>query len=184
MITLNNIGAMKKCNLWINEKPNIEYECIKKLEEVIIKNEWVKWGNISYVIELNLKHRHSSNYVLLGISYKYEDTKKLVIRVNSSIEDGEIVGNTLVSNSDEVHAGIPLEYSEEVIRVANTYLNSIDCSSGTITFDIGAHGYIGSSSAIFGVATEVLLKILSTDNKGDTQRIEETVFNQLTAKNQ
>ncbi len=183
MITLNNVGTMKKCNLWINEKPNIEYKCIKELQEVIIKNEWVKWDTVSYVIEVNLKQRHSSNYVLLGISYKYEDTKKLVIKVNSSGEDGEIIGNMLVSNSDEVHAGIPLEYSEEVIKVANTYLNTIACSSGTITFDIGGHGYIGSSSAIFGVATEILLRILSSNNKNDIQEIEKMVFNQLNAKN-
>lgn len=181
MITLNNVGTMKKCNLWIDEQPNIEYKCIKELKEVIVKNKWIKWDSVSYMIEVNLKQRHSSNYALLGISYKYEDTNMLVVKVNSSREDGEIIENTLVSNSDEVHAGIPLEYSEEVMKCANTYLSSIDCSPGTITFDIGGHGYIGSSSAIFGIVTEILLKILSSNNKNNIQEIEKIVFNQLNA---
>ena len=179
MITLNNVGTMKKCNLWIDEHPNIEYNCIKELKEVISKDKWIKWDSVSYIIEVNLKQRHSSNYALLGISYKYEDTNRLVVKVKSSGDDGEVIENTLVSNSDEVHVGIPLEYSEEVMRSANTYLSSIDCSSGTITFDIGGHGYIGSSSAVFGIVTEILLKILSSNNKNNIQEIEKIVFNQL-----
>lgn len=181
MITLNNVGTMKKWNLWIDEQPNIEYKCIKELKEVIVKNKWIKWDSVSYMIEVNLKQRHSSNYALLGISYKYEDTNMLVVKVNSSGDDGEVIENTLVSNLDEVHAGIPLEYSEEVMKRATTYLNSIDCSSGTITFDIGGHGYIGSSSGIFGVVTEILLKILSSNNKNNIQEIEKIVFNELNA---
>ena len=95
MIVLKKLGIMKKCNLWINEKPNIEYKCIEQLQKVILKNKWVKWDSVSYVLEVNLKHRHSSNYALLGISYKYEDTKKLVIKVNSSKEDEKIIRNNL-----------------------------------------------------------------------------------------
>ena len=60
MIVLKKLGIMKKCNLWINEKPNIEYKCIEQLQKVILKNKWVKWDSVSYVLEVNLKHRHSS----------------------------------------------------------------------------------------------------------------------------
>lgn len=179
MIVLRKLGIMKKCNLWINEKPNIEYKCIEQLQKVILKNKWVKWDSVSYVLEVNLKHRHSSNYALLGISYKYEDTKKLVIKVNSSKEDEKIIENMLVSNFDEVHAGIPLEYSRYIMNVASNYLNSIDCSSGIITFDIGGHGYIGSSSSIFGLVAKMLLRILSYNNKSDIKEIEQIILKEL-----
>lgn len=178
MIVLNNVGIMKKCNLWINERPNIEYKCLKELNEVIVKDNWLMWDSVSYMIEIYLKQRHSSNYALLGMSYEHDDVNKLKIKVNSSGEDGEIIENTLVFKSDEVHAGIPSEYSEEVLKRAKIFLNSVDCSSGTIIFDIGGHGYIGSSSAIFGTASEILLKLL-INNKDDIRKIEKIVFDQL-----
>ena len=179
MIVLNNVGIMKKCNLWINEYPNVEYDCLKELNGVIVKDSWLAWDSVFYMIEINLKQRHSSNYALLGMSYKHDDTGELEIKVNSSGEDGKIIENTLVSKSDEVHSGIPLEYSEEILKRAMDLLNNVDCSSGTITFDIGGHGYVGSSSAIFGTASEILLKILINNNKNDIQKIEKIVFNQL-----
>ena len=181
MITLSNVGKTKKCNLWIDEKPGIEYECLKELHEIIIKDEWGKWDSVSYVIEIRIIGRDACNYALLGISYKHENSNKLVIKVNSSDLDGKIIESSIASLDDEIHVGIPLEYSEEVFNVAKNYLNGVHCSSGTITFDIAAHGYVGSSSVIFGVATEILLKILSTNNKNNIQEIEKIVYNQLNA---
>lgn len=80
---------------------------------------------------------------------------------------------------DEVHAGIPLEYSEEVLKCAKSYLNSINCSSGIITFDIGGHGYIGSSEIMFKQVTEILLKLLNNKSGKDIHEIEKIVFQQL-----
>ena len=181
MIILNNVGTMKKCNLWINEKPDIEYEYLKELHEIIIKDKWVNWDSVSYVIEIRIIGRHACNYALLGISFEHGNSDKLVIKVNSSDLDGKIIESSIASLDDEIHVGIPLEYSEEVFNVAKNYLNGVPCSSGTITFDIAAHGYVGSSSAIFGIATEILLKILSANNKNNIQEIEKIVFNQLNA---
>ena len=36
MISLSNIGVMKKCNLWMNEYPNIECKCFEELQKTII----------------------------------------------------------------------------------------------------------------------------------------------------
>lgn len=62
-------------------------------------------------------------------------------------------------------------------EVAKKYLNEIPCSPGTITFDIGAHGYVGSGSVIFGTVTELLLKLLSNNRKNDTKGIEKILIN-------
>ena len=105
MIVLKNLGLMKKCNLWINERPDIEYECLKELNGVIVKDKWITWDSVFYMIEINLKQRHSSNYVLLGMSFKNDGSSNLRIKVNSSEENGAIIENTLVSESDEVHSG-------------------------------------------------------------------------------
>lgn len=175
MISLSNIGVMKKCNLWMNEHPNIECECLEELRETIIKNDWTEWEDLSCAIEVSLKQRHSSNYALLGMSYTHDNTDKLVIKVSAGEENGPIIENTLVSEVDEVHAGIPLEYAESVIKLAESYLNDVSCSSGTITFDIGGHGYIGSSSAIFRKVTEILLKILCSDGNKEVKTIEKIV---------
>lgn len=182
MIKLNNIGTMKKGNLWIDEPSDIVYESNKILEIEMIKDNWKKWEDISLAIELFLKNRHASNYVLLGFNYKYEHIGKLKVKVKSSIYDGTIVENTLVSERDEVHAGIPQEYAEQILEVANECLSNIGCSEGTITFDIGAHGYIGSSKAIFGIATEILLKLLNEDNKSNIENLESVIFKQLNTK--
>ena len=55
----------------------------------------------------------------------------------------------------------------------------ISLSNGTITFDIGGHGYIGSSSAIFRKVTEILLKILCSDGNKEVKTIEKIVCDSL-----
>lgn len=180
MIILSNIGKLKKCNLWINEKPDIKYECLKELNDIVIKDKWIRWDSGSYVIEIRIIGRHACNYALLGISFNYENSNKLTLKINSSDFDGTIIKSSIASLDDEIHAGIPLEYSEEVFNIAKDYLNCTPCSSGNITFDLAAHGYVGSSSMIFGVATEILLKILSHNNK-NIQEIEKIVYNHLNA---
>ena len=47
MIKLNNIGTMKKGNLWIDEPSDIVYESNKILEIEMIKDNWKKWEDIS-----------------------------------------------------------------------------------------------------------------------------------------
>ncbi len=170
---------MKKCNVWINDRPNIDFKVMKVLNEEILKDKWIRWDSISYLIEVNILCRHCSNYALLGMTFTYEDSNKLIVEVKSGDKDGPVINNTLVSESDEVHAGIPLEYSEEVLKCAKSYLNSINCSSGIITFDIGGHGYIGSSEIMFKQVTEILLKLLNNKSGEDIHEIEKIVFQQL-----
>lgn len=179
MITLNNVGKWKRCNLWIDEIPEIQYRCLDSLNGTIVKNDWIKWDDVSYTLELRVIGRDCSNYALLGLRYEYEYSGELAIKVNVSEFDGEIIDRNISSLSDEIHSGLPLEYAKVVFDVTKNYLENIPCSQGKITFDIAAHGYVGSSQSIFELVAGVLLQLLANDNKTDIEKIEKITYNQL-----
>lgn len=164
MIKLTNIGVFKIVHLWKNEEINNyiqEDEAIEVLQQEIKKDNWCQWKDNSYLIELCVKRKPSSNYAKLGIQYIKKDSNKLDIKVHIGCDDGSIVENNIATPGDEVHLGIPKEYGEEIIRVAKQYLNENACSTGELMFNIGAHGYYGSSQSIFGLATLILLKLIT-----------------------
>ena len=163
-IKLTNTGVFKNVQLWKNEEINNDmHECgiIEVLQHEIKKDNWSQWKENSYLIELCVKRKPFSNYAKLGVQYIKKDSSELDLKVYIGCDDGSIVDNTIATLGDEVHLGIPKEYGEEIIRVAKQYLNENVCSTGELIFNIGAHGYYGSSQSIFGLATLILLKLIT-----------------------
>lgn len=179
MIALNNVGKWRKCNIWINDIPEIKYDCVQVLSGAVVKSDWIKWDNVSYVVEVKIIGRDCSNYALLGLKYEYKQINELAIKVNVGQFNGEIIERGISRIADEIHSGLPLEYAEQVFDVAKNFLKNTSCSSGEITFDIAAHGHVGSSESVFRLVTEVLLQLLVNNNKTDIDKIEKIIFNQL-----
>lgn len=179
MIALNNVGKWKKCNLWIDEVPEMQYDCESVLNGVIVKKEWTNWDNSFYAIELRVIGRDCSNYALLGMRYEYKDVEELAINVNVSEFDGRVVEREISSVSGEIHCGLPLEYAKKVFDVTRDCLENTTCSQGEITVDIAAHGDVGSSQLLFESITKILLQLLINNDKNDIEKIEKIIFNQL-----
>ena len=182
MNKLKNIGSMRNGNLWINEKIDISFVCIDNLKTTIKKNEWIHWDDASYILEFNLNGRNANNYALLGITYMYQESDELIINVNVSDYEGKVVSNTLALRPDEVHSGIPLDYAREIICVAEDYFKHNKCGTGVITFDIGAHGYIGSSTNMFSKVSRILLQILTMNDKRNLSKMEDIVSNMFNVR--
>lgn len=165
MITLKNLGIVKQVNLWSNVEidEHAEHNEILEIMKKEIKLEkWNEWNEISYLVELCIKNKPASNYAKLGMKYLKNNIDELVIKVNISSDEGIILEETIATLGDEVHLGIPKEYGEEVLNKATKFLNEKGCAKGELVFDIGAHGYYGSSQTIFGMVTLILLGLLTS----------------------
>lgn len=172
MIVLKNLGQMKKINLWVNEEIICKDEILEVLQHSVVKESWIKWKDVSYVMELGIGHRHMSNYAMLGMKYQYKETGKLDIKICITSEEGRLIQDTIAQKGDEVHTGIPKEYGEEILNVATAYLNVHNCSAGELIFNFGAHGYCGSSQAVFGLVTSILLRYLQNNCESDINNMQ------------
>lgn len=99
-----------------------------------------------------------------------------------SSDEGEILENTIAMQGEEVHLGIPKEYGEKILQVAAAYFREHNYGAGEIVFFMGAHGYYGSSQAVFGLATNILLNCLEKKCGSDVKMLEKTICEQAYAK--
>lgn len=177
MYELNNIGKLRKCNLWINEALGIEYSEKHKINTEINKNYWIKWNNASYTIEIFTRGRHSDFYALLGFNYVYKDIDNLIIEVKVGNEKNEVYSESLANKVDDVYLGISEEYAKHILEVATNVLKYSNCSTGIISFDVGAYGYIGSSENMFEKLTLILLEILKENDQKNIEKMEKIILN-------
>ncbi|MCP4152390.1 MAG: hypothetical protein GY757_31925 [bacterium] len=164
MIILDNLGDSKRGKIWVNEQPGIMYN-----SKAIIKTQVeIKERDIcnikSLCLELFIGPREISNYGLLGIEFLANDSDLLTIIVNESSVDGKILSNSLAMQIDEVHIGIPKIYAKSISNCSEkTYKTLEKVPSGSLIFNIGAHGYVGSSPLIFSIITRVIINLLKLD---------------------
>lgn len=162
MITLDNLGEFKKGRLWINTSPNIQCKTNNTLKINIETNNVAKIKITNIALEVLLIPRHISNYALLGAKFTPGIGKALQIQVDISQYDGEITKDSIAMPEDEVHVGIPEEYSQTIIETAQKVIKERGgLPSGVLEFYVGAHGYVGSSKQIFSKITSVILKLMT-----------------------
>lgn len=178
-----NLEKSSKINLWINENLAFDEKILEVLHEEVKSNEVVSWKDITYIVEFYIGQKHMSNYAMLGMEYIYKNTGKLDVKVCVSNDEGKILENTIAMPGDEVHSGIPKEYGEKILQVAASYFRVHNYGTGEIVFFMGAHGYYGSSQAVFGLATNILLNCLEKKCESDVKMLEKTVYETYYGKN-
>ncbi|WP_027624770.1 hypothetical protein [Clostridium lundense] len=158
MIELDNLTGYKKGRLWINDLPVINYNVVELIEEKFKANTFECQGK-SIALEIALP-RNSSNYALLGATYIPDESGFLNVEVKiSSLEDDEFKGN-IASTVDKVICGIPKEYGEAILEYIRNNINDFKVPSGKLVFEIGAHGLVGSSKAIFSLLAKVIIELV------------------------
>ncbi len=179
MITLN-LGGFREGRLWINEKPNITMEVIDSLVESVDVSNFQQWEEKNIVLELFLAPRDVSNYAMLGVKYIPTDTQKLNILVNITGFNGDILKDNIALLTDEVHMGIPQDYASSIINTAKEKAIELKFPVGSLMFEIGAHGYVGSSKITFVILTKVLMGLLSENiNEGLGEKLNDMVVSFL-----
>lgn len=164
MIELDNLGGYRKGRLWLDDLPEIGYKAIKVLKSSV-ESENHKWGLKTIALELLLAPREISNYGLLGVKYIPSEDNYLNIEVKVSEFDERLLTGTIAMSTDEVHVGIPEDYAEAIMATMQDFQKNFSLSSGTLLFDYGAHGHVGSSKIIFSKITKILMNLLSTNSK-------------------
>ncbi len=179
MIILDNLGRFKKGILWINKIPEIKYNTVEILKLTKEAKGKIVERDVTVALELLLGPRDISNYVLLGVRYTSSKDNVLKVNINVSDFDDVILSDRIASSVDEVHAGIPREYALAIINEVEKLTDELGCSSGTLSFDIGAHGHIGSSRAVFAKATRILMKLISVSSYDNREELKEIVSSEL-----
>ncbi|HVY28774.1 MAG TPA: hypothetical protein VHB79_19595 [Polyangiaceae bacterium] len=85
-------------------------------------------------------------YGLLGLRYLPDPTEKLTVKVPAMDGFKEKWQGALAGPADEVHVGLPGEYTQAVLE---GLLVSADHPPGTLEVIEAAHGLVGSSGAFF-----------------------------------
>jgi hypothetical protein len=103
---------------------------------------------------------HPSSYGLLGAEFMPDSSGRITVEVAlSGGADGETVTyDSLAAGSDTVRAGLPREYGSAVLQTGTLYASAL--GPGTLRFDDAAHGMVGSSVAVFGWLTRIVLQLL------------------------
>jgi hypothetical protein len=164
LIILDNLGGLKKGRLWINEMPNLREEIIDVIETTIEVSNRQQWEEKAVILELLLAPREISNYALLGVMYLPTNNEILNIKVNVSSFKGKILVDNIALSTDEVHLGIPKDYATSIINLVKEKVLEFQFPAGDLVFNVGAHGYVGSSKLIFSIITKVLMGLLGSKN--------------------
>ncbi|WP_055666130.1 hypothetical protein [Desnuesiella massiliensis] len=162
MIILDNLGEFRKGRLWINTFPNFQCTTIKTIKTIVESNNCNKINIYNITLELLLMPRHTSNYGLLGAKFTPTNKGLLEIQVDVSQYNGDITKDSIAMPEDEVHVGIPEEYAHSIMQTSISVIKEIGgLPSGILQFNLGAHGYVGSSILIFSKITSAILKLMT-----------------------
>ncbi len=180
MIIIDNLVGLRKGRLWINNLPKIEYTTIDVLKAKIKAEGSTNLVNTQIALELLLPNE-VSNYALLGADFTPNDSDLLTIEVCISKNDDLILSDTIAKPYEEVHVGIPREYAQTIIDTVQKTLNdSVEVPSGILRFNCGAHGYIGSSQAIFSKVTRIILVLITcSEVQNSCEGLKEVVLSEL-----
>lgn len=181
MIEFEYLEQSYEARLWIDESIKFSMKTVGSNETTLkVPNKCdPPWETLRLVFEMRLP-RNASNYVLLGLRYYPANDGKLVVRVDFSEYEGEILEDNISLQPDEVHIGIPKEYVPRILKAINEMVEEADLPCGKLIFDIGAHALAGSSPMSFYKATKIILKLMQKDPKAiSTEELADFVYQQL-----
>lgn len=161
MIEIKDPIYHKKCRIWINDVPEIQYQVTDIIEETFEANMVLNKAKI-ITAELLLP-RNASYYALLGAKFIPDNSGEMIATVKLSDSEKNVFRNAITYDFETVFCGIPDEYGNSILKYIKDNISKLSFPSGKLCFDIGAYGIIGSSQLIFSQLTEVILKLLLLD---------------------
>jgi hypothetical protein len=176
MIELFELTKGIKIRLWVNELPEGIIRGHLHLSGYIHSIGTDIWRERRVAVELSLP-KHNSSYGLLGLEFFPNcEQEGLEIQVNYCDTNNNLFHGTLARVKNTVFSNLPKEYAEAVIKKTIGIIRENPCiPSGSLVFSLGAHCEIGSSRFLFGIITEILLRMLflNKDNYaiGEIERI-------------
>ena len=156
-----------KARIWIDELPDSRIDASYVIENKVATYCKEGWNVNKIALELYLPKRHHSNYGLLGIeTLSTREQNTLFANIRSNNSNSKLYENTMGYGGKTVYCGLLDEYAETINRkILDFALRNSNLPSGTIDFIAGAHCEIGSSKAVFGMITEILLSLLYLNKK-------------------
>jgi hypothetical protein len=122
------------------------------------------WASRSMAaIEVFLPRGGRFIYGLLGGAFTPNDSKELVVQVASSEAGQTITDWSLARGLDAVRSGIPPWAVEDILNAALENTEGQTLGPGCLSFHLGAHGEIGSSTWVFRGLTHAVISLVSKD---------------------
>lgn len=149
-----------KAHVWLGELPGWEVGKAQVFEQHRDAPDMKDTDTRSAAVELLIPAGGRAYYGALGAEFVPAPVKQLVVQVPISLDEGQIIPNTLAGRLDTVYTGLPQEYLQGVL---NGVMNSVEMpflGSGTLRFCRSAHGSLGSSIKFFGILTTLVIKLL------------------------
>jgi hypothetical protein len=151
MVKYENDSKTKKIYIWKDENP-LDVVLEEKLEiEVPAKEAFWKEGMIC--VEAKMNPRHISNYAMLCMNYKANNSGKTNIIINYNIEKNFCRANGQLFNDNSV-IGLNNEFAEYLNTIFSE--SEIDFPSGIIEIIGGAYDEVGSSYYSFEKIIELI----------------------------
>ncbi|WP_310829406.1 hypothetical protein [Paenibacillus pedocola] len=167
LMNFEDLGAYKRGRVWLNEYPHRPYRSKGRVDQSFPLKSYTYHAHCALTIELVLAARMVSNYANIGVSYFPSDNGVLVVQAEIGFDDDLIVDDVIALQPDVIKCGIPEEYIHAVIDEIQKLSADPDVllPSGRIVIDTGAHGLVGSSPVSFRQAINVLLQLLTLEDK-------------------
>lgn len=156
------MGRYRRGRLWVDSLPGINYKVIEEwTEEVATQQPCKSVEQTTISLELLLP-RHSSSYVLLGAKFVPNEDNHVTVTVKISNDEDGLYLDTIASTIREaVHVGIPHQYARVVLESAIQSISELKSfPPGKLTFDVGAHGLVGSSQLIFSKVAFTIVRLI------------------------
>ena len=166
MVKYENDSKTKKIYIWKEENP-LDVVLEEKLEIEVPAKE-VFWNEGMICVEAKMNPCHTSNYAMLCINYKANNSGKTNIIINYNIEKNSMGTNCQVFNDNSV-IGLNNEFAEYLSTIFSE--SEIDFSSGIIEIIGGAYDEVGSSYYSFEKIMELISIIF-----GNYEQIGETIL--------
>jgi hypothetical protein len=152
-----------KARIWIGELPDSSYTAVDVLERQLEAHKPEITKQQDAAIEMLIPTGPRALYGLLGASFKPNHSMQLVIQVAITDRVQQLLDWSLAKRVDEVHIGLPMEYSESVFQGV---LEGSLSRSGILRFDQAAHGVVGSNSWMFRHLAKLITQHFTYEEEG------------------
>ena len=164
----------RKVRLWIDELPPPPINDVLFIKAHTLVLGTCSGSTTKMAMELSLQ-KHNSSYGLLGVELiPVCNQDYLEIKVCYSTKNTNIFNETLAYNKSTVFSTLPEEYAETILKRSVDFArNHPSFPTGQLIITTGAHCEVGSSKALFGIITDILLSLLVLNkSKYDDNEIE------------
>ena len=155
-----NLENEVKANIWLNEQLVVGSCDSSKI--IMEENTKLSANSKKLIVELFIPRSHN-NYALLGVDFLAHKDGKSIIKWDINCLKCERYNDAIALSADTVFWGILDGYVEGIMESLDAHRKEHMLPGGIITYNISAHGEIGSSPDMFRRVNDILLSLLICD---------------------